>query len=129
MSADSEAATVITHATLRLSAGFRFAAPEALAGAPLTLEFFVRNSGLETAYVAVGGNRARGRPDFFNFSARFAGGPLTDPASDAAYLGGPVGLVTVAPGDTYRQPTLLNQFLRVEDAIARLLPGGHGELG
>jgi hypothetical protein len=128
MSANSEAATVIAHATLRLSAGFRFAAPEALAGVPLKLEFFVRNSGLETAYLAVGGDRARGRPDFFSFSARFAGWPLTDPASDGAYHGGPLGLVTVAPGDTYRQPILLNEFLRLEDAIARLLPGGHGEL-
>jgi hypothetical protein len=128
MSVHFEAATVIVHATLRLSAGFRFLAPEALAGVPLTLEFFVCNSGLETVYVAVGGDRAHARPDFFSFSARFAGRQLTDPASDAAYLGGPMGLVTVAPGDTYRQSILLNQFLRLEDVIARLPPRAHGEL-
>jgi hypothetical protein len=123
-----EALTDIVHATLHLQAGFRFAHSTVLAGAPLALEFFVRNLGAGTVHVAVGGDRARGRPDFFSFSANLRGWQLADPASGAAYLGGPVSLVSVAPCDTYRQTILLNEFLRIEDVIARLPPGGHDEL-
>jgi hypothetical protein len=123
-----EASTELFHATLHLLAGFRLADTEILAGAPLTAEFFVRNSGLEAAYVGVGGDRARGRLDFFSFRARLEGSPLSDPASKSGYFGGPVGLVTVVPGDTYEEPVLLNQFVRLEDAVARLGAGGHGEL-
>jgi hypothetical protein len=117
----------IVHATLHLLAGFRIP-DNVVAGAPVTAEFFVRNSGLEAAYVAAGGDRIRGRPDFFRFSARVDGRPLGDPASNAGYFGGPMGLVTVAPGDAYEEPILLNQFVRFEDAVARLAAGGQGEL-
>jgi len=123
-----EAATDIVHATLNLQAGFRITDGDVLAGAPLTLEFFVRNLSSGRLHVAVGGDRARGRPDFFSFSASVRGWQLVDPEAGAEYLGGPVGLVSVAPRDTYRQAVLLNQFLRLEDVIARLPPGGHEEL-
>lgn len=113
---------------VRAHAGFRVVTTELLAGGPVELEFFVESVGARPLHLAVSGDRMRQRLGQFTFAAIFEGSPLVDPMADAPYMGGPIGVVQVSPGEPWRQPLILNQFIRLEDTPARLEQGAAGQL-
>lgn len=113
---------------VRARAGFRVVTTELLAGGPVELEFFVESIGASPLHLAVGGDRMRQRPGQFTFAATFEGSPLADPLAATPDMGGPVGVVQVRPGEPWRQPLILNQFIRLEDTRARLEQGATGQL-
>jgi len=128
---------------LKVRAGFCAADGEVLAGGPVELEFFVKNLGSTVLHVALATDRVRLRPDFFSFSGDIAGtglnkrGPkaaagsriqLIDPVEQFGYLGGPGGLMKVAPGETFSHRLLVNDFLNLETAQTKLKRGETGVL-
>jgi hypothetical protein len=113
---------------IRVRSGFRVVTTELLAGGPVELEFFAESVGASPLHLAVSGDRMRQRPGQFTFAATFEGSPLADPMADAPDMGGPVGVVQVSPDRPWRQPLILNQFIRLEETRARLGQGAEGLL-
>lgn len=113
---------------VRVRAGFRVVTDEALAGGPVELEFFIESLGASPLRLAVSGDRMRQRPGQFTFAATFEGAPLEDPLAGVPDMGGPEGLVPVATGSPWRQPLVLNQFIRLEQTPERLAEGATGQL-
>jgi hypothetical protein len=109
-------------------AGFRLVTKEPLAGGPVELEFFVEPLGTGPLKLAVGGDRMRQRPGQLVFEAELEGTPLPDPFAEVPDMGGPLGLVDVSADQPWRQPLVLNDFVRLEDAIALVEPGEMGRL-
>jgi hypothetical protein len=113
---------------VRVRVGLRVVSGELLAGGPVELEFFIESGGLHPLHFAVSGDRTRQRPGQFAFSATFAGAPLNDPMAAMPYMGGPVGVVTMSTTSPWRQPLLLNQFIRLEETPGRIVQGTSGRM-
>lgn len=113
---------------MQVRAGFRVVNASALAGGPIEIAFFVEKDRPPALYVMIAGDRARQRPGGFSFVATFLDAPLLDPMERVPDLGGPATAIAVDPGHSWRQPLLLNEFVRLEDAPARLAPGATGRL-
>lgn len=111
-----------------VTAGFRVVTKDPLAGGPIELEFFVDNIGSSPLQLAVGGDMARQRPGQFSFTAELDGVALGDPQPGVPDLGGPLGVVPVTSDSPWRQPLLLNDFVRLEDTVAKLVPAGSSRL-
>jgi hypothetical protein len=107
-------------------ASFRVVARDPLAGGPVELEFSLVNLKTKPFQITVSGDRARLRPGQFSFAASFEGASLEDPAASMPYLGGPSGIVEVSIDKPWRQPLLLNEFLRLERTVEQLKPGAVG---
>jgi hypothetical protein len=120
-----EAFTTFRDGALAARVGFRVTNEAVYAGGPLVLSFVVENIGTEDFFLAAGGSRATHRPDFFAFEAvlRDLDLPLGDPLHKAPDLGGPVGSVRIAPGESTNQTLFLNQFLSLERVHDALKPG------
>lgn len=113
---------------VRVRAGFRVVTAEPIAGEPIELVFFVESLGAHALRLAVSGDRMAQRPGRFTFTAMFLGSPLEDPMIGAPDVGGPAGVVEVSSSNPWRQPLILNQFVRLEDTPGRLAPGAAGRL-
>ncbi len=113
---------------VRVRAGFRVVTAEPIAGEPIELAFFVESLGAHPLRLAVSGDRMAQRPGQFSFAAMFLGSPLEDPMIGAPDMGGPAGVVEVSSSSPWRQPLILNQFVRLEDTPGRLVPGAIGRL-
>jgi len=111
-----------------VSAGFRITNACELAGGPIELEFFVEISGGGSRYLLIPADRMRCRAGEFSFFATFADVPLADPFANLPYMGGPAGVVEIAADRPWRQPLILNQFVRLEAALCLLEPGAQGQL-
>ncbi len=109
-------------------ASFRVVTSDLLAGGPVELEFLLENLKTTPFQITVSGDRARSRPGQFSFAASFEGIVLEDPAVGMPYLGGPAGIVEVSIDKPWRQPLLLNEFLRLERTVEQLKPGAVGRL-
>jgi hypothetical protein len=109
-------------------AGFRILDASDLAGAPIELEFSVDFIGSGSRHLLIAADRARQRPGDFSFSATFAGAPLEDPYAPFPYMGGPAGVIEISAGHPWHQSLLLNEFVRLEQTIVRLEPGGSDHL-
>ena len=118
-----EGAETLQEGDLRVRAGFRLLTEDPLASGPVELEFFVECLGPAPLELEVSGDRARGRPDGFSFSALFAGEKLSDPMEGLPDLGGPMGVVTVTAQTPWRQTLALNQFVRLERTRELLADG------
>lgn len=123
-----EGAVDVAAGNVSARAGFRVITHELLAGGPVELEFFLENRKSAPFRITVRGDRARSRPGQFAFTALFEGAPIVDPAAQTPNLGGPAGIVEVSADAPWRQPLLLNEFLRLEDTSERLDPGAAGVL-
>jgi hypothetical protein len=113
---------------LQVRTGFRIVDAGALAGGPIEIAFFVEKDRLPELHMMVAGDRARQRPGGFSFIATFSGAPLLDPMKGVPDLGGPATVIAVGPGHAWHQRLLLNEFVRLEDASARLAPGATGRM-
>jgi hypothetical protein len=113
---------------IHVRAGFRVVTGELLAGGPVELEFFVESLGSVPLRLVVSGDRMRLRPGQFSFSATFEGLPLEDPMAAAPYMGGPAGVVQVSTDSPWRQPLVLNQFIRLEGTPGHLGEGATGRI-
>lgn len=113
---------------VRVRAGFQVATAEPIAGGPVELVFLVESLGAHPLRLAVSGDRMAQRPGRFTFTAMFLGSPLEDPMIGAPDMGGPAGVVEVSSSSPWRQPLILNQFVRLEDTPGRLAPGAIGRL-
>ena len=113
---------------VRITAGFRLVTPEPLAGGPIELEFFVESVGPSALQLAVGGDRARQRPGQVSFEAELGGSSLGDPLADVPDVGGPLGVVQVTAESPFSQRLVLNEFVRLEDTIALMAPGGSARM-
>jgi hypothetical protein len=109
-------------------AGFHIENAGSLAGGPIEIEFRVELLGPGSCYLLVPADRMRQRPDRFSFSATFEGVPLDDPCARFPYMGGPAGVIEISAQQPWRQPLILNQFVRLEKTIDLLEPGGSGRL-
>ncbi len=106
-----------------LHAGFRLLEASDVAGGPIELEFSLEVPGPAPCFLLVAGERQTGRPGGFSFVTTFADEVLADPCAGVPDLGGPAGVVEIAPGRPWRQPILLNEFVRLETVWNRLRPG------
>ena len=113
---------------ISVRAGFRVVTAELLAGGPIELEFLVESFGLFPLRLAVSGDRMRQRPGQFSFVATFDGLSLEDPMAAMSYMGGPAAVVQVSVGSPWRQPLVLNQFIRLEDTARQLVQGATGRI-
>lgn len=120
-----EAAKVLNANGIQVRAGFRAPDPEALAGGPLEIEFFVENIGQIHFSIACGTDRAKLRPAFFSFTATLDGSDinLDDPAARIPELGGPASVIRVEAGASYSQALLVNEFIRLEKVNTVMQPG------
>lgn len=99
-----------------------------LAGGPCWLAFRVSvDDTTGPLYLAAGIAPQPGRSGDASISASLDG-PLDDVATDTPALVGPSGAVPVEPGQPYQQRLLVNQYVRLEECLERLEPGGHGIL-
>jgi hypothetical protein len=111
-----EASQKVTAGRLRLTASFRAAADDALAGGPLEIEFCMAPE-KGRAYVLSGTERFTLRPDSYAFHAVLEEGGigLDDPASpDAIGWGGPATMLAFSVQAPFRQTLIVNEFLRLE---------------
>jgi hypothetical protein len=118
----------LTSGGITVRAGFRIITAEPLAGAPVELEFFIESLGSAPLLVAAGVSRAAQRPDRVLLAATFEGVALDDPWREIPESGGPLRFLQVATGTPLRQPLLLNDFVRLEETVARLADGEAGRL-
>lgn len=109
-------------------AGFRLLTDDPLAGGPIEIEFSVETASVTPVQLAVAGDRARGRPSQFAFTATFEGQTIADPLAGAPDLGGPITTVTVSRESPWRQALVLNQFLELESTRKALADGERGLL-
>jgi hypothetical protein len=113
---------------VRVKAGFRLVTEDPLAGGPIELEFLAESIGSTPLQLAVGGDMARQRPGQFSFTGELDGLSLADPQTGVSDLGGPLGVVAVTRQAPWRQPLVLNDFLRLEDTAAKIAQGGSARL-
>jgi hypothetical protein len=123
-----EGAVNLAAGDISVRAGFRVVTGELLAGGPVELAFFVESLGLCPLQLAVSGDRMRQRPGQFSFAAMFEGSPLGDPMAAVPYMGGPEGVVEISTRSPWDQPLLLNQFIRLEHTLGRLVQGATGRI-
>jgi hypothetical protein len=125
---DPEQAVDLDAGGSRARAGFRFGETSDVAGCPIEVEFFVEATGPQVRYLLVTGDRMRHRPGGFQFAASFEGKALDDPYGAVPDMGGPGGVVEVGALRPWRQPLILNQFIRLEAVTGLLPPGASGRL-
>ena len=123
-----EGAVDVSTGDVSARASFRVVTRELLAGGPVELEFSLANLKAAPFQITVSGDRARSRPGQFSFTALFEDKPLEDPVARMPYLGGPAGVVEVVIDKPWRQPLLLNEFVRLEHTVEQLEPGATGKL-
>jgi len=99
---------------INIRTGFRITPGELLAGGPIELEFLLENLAEKPFDLDLAGDRMRQRPGQLIFDARFEGELIDDPMKGTTWLGGPSTVVKVQYGKPWRQPILLNQFVRLE---------------
>jgi hypothetical protein len=125
---DPEQAVDLDAGGSRARAGFRFTDASDVAGGPIEVEFFVEVTDPRVRYLLVTGDRMRQRPGGFQFVASFEGTALDDPYGAVPDMGGPAGVVEVGASRPWRQPLILNQFIRLEAVTGLLPPGASGRL-
>lgn len=99
-----------------------------LAGGPLEIEMSVSLHGERPAYLAMGADRVRQRPQGISLDAVLEGSDasIVDPSESLPDLGGPLGVAELAPDAPLRQILLANAFLTLERIRSALEPGASG---
>jgi hypothetical protein len=123
-----EAAADVAADAIHVRAGFHVITTDPLAGGPVELEFFVENLAPLPLQLAVSGDRMRRRPGQFTFAATLDGARIENAMASTPFMGGPVGIVQVSADSPWRQPLILNEFVRLEETRARLSAGASGRL-
>jgi hypothetical protein len=113
---------------MQLRASLHAVEPSPLAGGPIELELTVEAPAEGAIYVMFSGDRMRMRSGDLAFAASCGGAVLADPKGDLPNLGGPSTLVAVRPGTPHRRTLLLNDFVRLEDALDVVPPDTSAEL-
>ena len=110
----------------RIEAGFVPDATHIVLGEPLFVDFVVRNTGNRPLVFRFGGDdRGSVRHNRFIIVARIAdedSAPLRDP-HDYRHGGGLVTVERLDPGETYRQPLLLQHWVSFAGSLDPLLVG------
>lgn len=109
-------------------AGFRVTEACKFAAGPIELEFFLEITGPISMFLLITSDWMRGRPGGFTIEATFAGTRLEDPCAQVSDQGGPAGVVEIAANRPWRQPMVLNEFVRLETVLNQLEPGDSGPL-
>ena len=99
-----------------------------LAGGPLEIEMTISLRGERPAYLAVGADRTRRRPQGIRLDAALEGSEVRvgDPSGSLPNLGGPLGVAELTPQAPLRQVLLANAFLTLERLRPALEPGAPG---
>ena len=94
-------------------------------GQPLSVTFYVTNTGTQTFYLETGGDSPGVRSDRFQFWAvTLEGIPAPDPYPNPGHFGGPQGPPPkVAPGDGYSEKLDLSRWVKFEQPGEYLVRG------